>query len=153
VRTKHVQAFKHAPWRVQLRLTGGSILPIIVLIVIGGMYLAVSARRADIGRQVLDLQAAKAELVRQNRELTANLAELTTPERMIEQALALGFELADPSEIEYVVVEGYQAPPPFVAPKPPTAPDPATWRLSPAYTETLGEWFLSWLGLGGEGRQ
>ncbi len=40
---RRFQAFKQAPWRVQIRLTSGSMLPLIALLIIGGMYLAVNA--------------------------------------------------------------------------------------------------------------
>ncbi len=126
-------------------------LPLIGILIIGGMYLAVSARLTRAGRQVLDLEEERNNLLRQNAELTSTLAELTSPERMLERALALGFEPVDPSTIEYVLVEEYEEPPPFVAPRPPASTGVGEGTLSPAYTETLGAWLLRWLGLGGGG--
>ncbi len=126
-------------------------LPLIALIIIGGMYLAVNAERAKAGREVLVLQRQQAELQRLNAELTATLAELTSPELMNERALAIGFKPADPEDIEYVLIEGYVKPPPFIAPNPPASSDAGEGMLSPAYTETLGEWFLRWLGWGSGG--
>ncbi|HEY42759.1 MAG TPA: hypothetical protein G4O11_02135 [Anaerolineae bacterium] len=140
------QAFKQAPWRVQVRLTSGSMLPLIALLIVGGMYLAVNARHARAGRQVLNLQGQQADLVRYNAELGATLAELTSPERMYQRALDLGFRPAYASEIEYILIEDYVEPPPFIAPRPPASANPGEGTLSPAYTETLGEWLLRWLG-------
>lgn len=151
MKRRRLQAFKQAPWRVQLRLTGSSMLPLIGILIIGGMYLAVSARLTRAGRQVLDLEEERSNIVRQNAELTSTLAELTSPERMLERALALGFKPVDPAAIEYVLVEEYEQPPPFVAPSPPASSGVGEGALSPAYTETLGAWLLRLLGLGSGG--
>lgn len=123
-----------------MRLTGGSMLPLIALLVIGGMYLAVSARGARAGREVLALEEQRADLLRENAELTSVLAELTTPERMMERALALGYRPARPEEIIYIQVEGPIDRQLFVAPNPPGSVEGGDGALSPAYTETLGEW-------------
>jgi hypothetical protein len=122
-------------------------LPLIALLVVGGMYLAVNAQLTRAGRRVLDLQEERANLLRQHEEYTSVLAELTSPQRMMEHALELGFEPATPNQIEYVIVEGYADPEPFVAPRPPDSPAMGEGTLSPAYTETLGEWMLRLLGL------
>ncbi|UCF60203.1 MAG: hypothetical protein JSV37_10595 [Anaerolineaceae bacterium] len=143
---RRFHAFQQAPWRVQIRLTSGTMLPLIALLIIGGMYLAVNARHARAGRHVLDLQRQQAELLRYNAEMGATLAEMTSPERMYQRALGLGFRYAYPSEIEYILLEDYAPPRPFVAPRPPASTNPGEGMLSPAYTETLGEWFLRWLG-------
>ncbi|NIS79075.1 MAG: hypothetical protein GTO14_02370, partial [Anaerolineales bacterium] len=73
MKRRRIQAFKQAPWRVQLRLTGSSMLPLIGILIIGGMYLAVSARLTRAGRQVLDLEEERNNLLRQNAELTSTL--------------------------------------------------------------------------------
>jgi hypothetical protein len=121
-------------------------LPLIVLLIIGGMYLTVNARHARAGRHVLNLQTKQAELLRYNAEMGATLAELTSPEKMYQRALGIGFRHAYPSEIEYLLIEDYKPPPQFVAPRPPTSANIGEGMLSPAYTETLGEWLLRWLG-------
>lgn len=143
---RRFQAFQQAPWRVQIRLTSGSMLPLIALLIVGGMYLAVNARHARAGRQVLTLQMQEAELLRSNAEKGATLAELTSPEQMYQRALGLGFRPAYPAEIEYILMEDYTPPLPFIAPRPPASANIGEGMLSPAYTETLGEWLLRWLG-------
>ena len=143
---RRFQAFQQAPWRVQIRLTSGSMLPLIALLIIGGMYLAVNARHARAGRHVLELQSQQAELLRYNAEMGATLAEMTSPERMYQRALGLGFRYAYPAEIEYILLDNYMPPQQFIAPRPPASTNPGEGMLSPAYTETLGEWFLRLLG-------
>jgi hypothetical protein len=134
------QAFKLTPWRNQLRITSKTVLSAIVLLIIGGLYLAVNARVARSGRSVLTMQSERAELQRQISELTATLAELTTPERMLERALELGFRPAELGDIEYIVIAAYVPADPFVAPQPPDSTTERDGGLSPAYTETLGDW-------------
>jgi len=121
-------------------------LPLIALLIVGGMYLAVNSRHARAGRQVLNLQMQEAELLRSNAEMGATLAELTSPEQMYQRALGLGFRPAYPAEIEYILVKDYTPPLPFIAPRPPASTNTGEGMLSPAYTETLGEWLLRWLG-------
>ena len=148
MKRRTIQAYKQAPWRLQLRFTGGSLLPLIGLLIVGGMYLAISARLTKAGREVLDLEEERSNLARQQAELTATLAELNSPERMVERALALGFKPVSPDQVQYIIVEGYEEPEPFVAPQPPNPSGVGEGSLSPAYTETLGAWLYRRLGLG-----
>ncbi len=143
------QASRGAPWRGQLQWTSGTLLWLVLLLVVGGMYLAVNAKVAAAGREVLTLEDRRLELQRDNAELGAQLAKLSAPDRMIERARAMGFRPAGPEEIEYLIVEGYQPPPVFSAPSPPASTRAVDSSLSPAYTETLGEWLSRWLGRSG----
>lgn len=147
---RSTQAIKQGSWRTQVRITSRTILPVIALFLIAGLYLAVNARVAREGRKVLELQSQMDELDRQTAELRSNLAELTTPSRMLEQALEMGFRPAEMSDMLYVVVPGYQPIEPFVAPEPPSSLSAREGGLSPAYTETLGEWMSRWLRRGDE---
>lgn len=138
-----------APWRLQLRSVGGTMLWLIVLVVIAGLYLGVNSKMANAGREIMNMEAGRAVLQRENAELYTRLAGLTSPQHMLERALAMGFRPARPDEIEYVVVEGYDGVPPFVAPRPSGSSKEGRGSLSPAYTETLGDW-LSRILAGGE---
>jgi len=149
VRRRRKQAFRQAPWRLQVRLTSGAVLPVITLLVVAGIYLAVNAKVATAGREVLTLEDRRADLQRSNAELMTTLAQLTSPARLMERATAAGFRPAGPDEIDYVVVDGYAPPPDFIAPSPPSSPSEGMTALSPAFTETLGEWLSRRLGGGG----
>jgi hypothetical protein len=118
---------------------------VIVLLVIGGIYLAVNAKMARIGRELLVLEDVRTELRRINAELTSELAELTAPERMVQLAESMGFRPALQDEVEYVLVEGYTPEDPFVAPQPASWDTQAIVTLSPTYSETLGQWFTRFL--------
>ena len=121
-------------------------LLIITLLGIGAMYLAVSAKAADAGREVLTLEERRQDLLQINAELTSRLAQITTPERMLARASELGFRPAQPEDVEYITVEGYRAEGPFTAPKPAGSDQIGSATLSPAYTETLGDWFARAIG-------
>lgn len=109
------------------------------------MYLAVSAKLAEVGRRVLVLESRRNELMHQNALLTARLAEMTAPALMLARATSLGFRPAGPDDIEYVVVDGEAPGEAFVAPRPPGTYSQGFSGLSPAFTETLGEWFTRWM--------
>ena len=119
---------------------------VLVLVAVGAMYLAVSASAADAGRDVLELENRREELVQENADLRARLARLTEPERMLARAAELGFRPAGPKDIRFVPVEGVGGEQPFAAPRPPAEGLRGETTLSPAYTETLGEWFERVLG-------
>jgi hypothetical protein len=142
------QARKQGSWRSQVRITSRTVLPVIALFLISGLYLAVNSRVAREGRKVLEFQTQMEELERQISDLTANLAELTTPKQMLEMAYELGFRPAEMGDIMYVIVPDYQRAEPFVAPKPASSLGSKDAGLSPAYTETLGEWMSRWLRQG-----
>jgi len=139
------QASRRSAW--QLRgSAGGTFLLVITLLGIGAMYLAVSARAADFGRQVLSLEAQREDMLRASAELTAQLALLTAPEDMLARAGELGFRPAGPQDVDYITVNGYQPAAEYLAPRPPVSGESGATALSPAYTETLGEWFSRVLG-------
>ena len=141
-------AHRQAPWRLQVRLTGGAALPVVGLLVVAGMYLAVNAKVAEAGRRVLVLEQRQSELERVNAEMLTQLALMTSPQRLLERASSMGFQPAMPEEIEYLPVPGWMPPPEFVAPSPPGSGLSTAVGLSPAFTETWGEWLSRWLGTG-----
>jgi hypothetical protein len=99
---------------------------------------------------VLSLESRRSELLRITSELNAELASRTAPETMMEKAVALGFHPAQPDDVLFLTVDGYVPPADFVAPRPPAEPDNGQAMLSPAYTETLGDWLMRWFGASGD---
>ncbi len=143
------QAFKQAPWRLQIRATSRTALWIVGLLVLGGLYLAVNAKVAGAGRELMVLEREQELLARANAELNATYAGLTAPELMMARAAYFGFRPVKPEEVEYIRVEGALSDPSFVAPRPPRSDTNRFGMLSPSYTETLGERLVAFLqGLG-----
>lgn len=126
-------------------------LAVVVFLVVSGFYLAVNAKLARAGREVLSLESRRSDIERVNAELTTNLAELTSPTLMGAKAAALGFKPAGAGDVLYLPVDGYVPPPVFIAPRPPASDNRGQTMLSPAYTETLGEWLSRYLGGWGGG--
>ena len=118
----------------------------IVFLVISGVYLAVNARLARAGREVLTLEERRSELLRVTSELGSDLASRTAPETMLARAGALGFHPAGPDDVVFLPINGYVPPAEFIAPRPPAPQDDGQAMLSPAYTETLGDWLMRWIG-------
>jgi hypothetical protein len=145
------QPLRQTPWRVRIRALGGTLLWAVSLLVVGGVYLAVNAKVARAGRVVLTYERRKETLLRSNAALERELAVLTAPDRMMTLAMSMGFRPARPEEIDYLVVDGYLPPEPFVAPHPIGLLEEREATLSPAYTETLGEWLQRLLTGGGDG--
>lgn len=139
---KHSQVRRKLPWKTQVRITSRTVIGLLAVLIAAGMYLAVNGRVARAGRDVLVLQNQRAELQRQIAELTSTLAELTTPQHMLERALELGYRPAGMGDMLYISVDQYVAPVSFEAPLPPSSMNEHASSLSPAYTETLGEWLV-----------
>jgi hypothetical protein len=146
VRAKRTHAARQAAWRLQVRWTGKTMLLAIVFLVVSGVYLAVNARLAMAGREVLTLEERRSELLRVTSELGSELATRTAPETMLAKAGALGFHPAGPDDVVFLSIDGYVPPAEFVAPRPPATDDDGQAMLSPAYTETLGDWLMRWIG-------
>ncbi len=142
------QAFKQAPWRLQILSTSRMALWIVGFVVLGGVYLAVNSKVASAGRELLLLERRHESLVRINGELSATYAGLISPEFMMERASYLGFRPALPNEIQYLPVDGFIISGGFEAPRPLTSDEERQSMLSPSYTETLGDW-ISRFAIGG----
>lgn len=142
------QAFKQAPWRLQILSTSRTALWIVGFVVLGGVYLAVNSKVASAGRELLLLERRHESLVRINGELSATYAGLISPEFMMERASYLGFRPALPNEIQYLPVDGFNISGGFEAPRPLTSDEERQSMLSPSYTETLGDW-ISRFAIGG----
>ena len=135
-----IHAYKYAPWRAQLQLIGVFSLIVVLVALIAGVYLNVTARTATIGREIQVMEEDILELQRDNADLENQLGLLTSIRTMERRAEELGFQSINPDEVLYVSVSGYAgrqaaslAPPPG----PITVPDSS---LPPEYTQTLFDW-------------
>jgi cell division protein FtsL len=134
------QAYTQAPWRKQLQLIVGFAIFGVMVALIAGVYLNVSARAVAAGNEIQIMQNDIQNMQRMNSDLESQLAQVTSTKVMEDRARALGFRPIKPEEIVYLQVSGYTnrqeanlAPPP--GPTVVTSP-----MLSPAYQESLLEW-------------
>ncbi len=127
-------------------MTGTTASLVVALIITAGLYLAVNAKVANAGRELLTLEARRDGLERENSELMTFFAQITSPERLLERAVSMGFRAATPGEIDYFPVPGMAPDPEFMAPQPPFSDESRHSGLSPAFTETLGDWLSRVIG-------
>ncbi len=123
----------------QERATSLAATAVIVLVVIGALYLAQSARTAAAGRTLQDLEARRQELEQQNAQLRAEIAGMQSVPRLAARAEELGFHRATTDEIEYIAM-------PDLPPAPAITPTPiplAAAEEPAAYEETLGSWLTA----------
>lgn len=137
---RFTHAYSQAPWRKQLQLIGLFLLGLIIVALVAGIYLNVTARAATIGRNIQGLRFDIEELERQNADLESQLAVLTSNREMQKRAEDLGFYSVDSEEILYVVVPGYIERQPLDLDDSPMPPLPRTQALSPEYTQSLFDW-------------
>lgn len=75
--------------------------------VLGTIYLAQASSIAEVGRRMQLLQFELEDLKRQNGEIERDIAESQSLEQLQNAAIQLGFRLATPEDIEYVIVPNY----------------------------------------------
>ncbi len=127
------RAFRQAPWRVQTQLFATLAAAAVVVVALGGMYLATASRAATAGRDVQSLEAQTADLEISIHRYQALVAEAKSLNRLEGRARDLGYVPANPDQMEYIVVNGYPGAQQTGAP--PTVD-------VPNYDETLGTWLV-----------
>ena len=134
------QAYTQTPWRRQMQYVVLFLLILAFVALVAGIYLNVTARATNVGRDVQDLQFEIEQIERDNASLHAYLANLTAASTMEKRALDLGFEPVQTDQALYILVPGYmERQPAALAPEEqaPLASAPVT----PAeYTEPLFSW-------------
>lgn len=148
MKKKDLHKSENKSWRGILRSTGSTMLWTTILLVLGGMYLAVSAKAAKVGRRVLNLESQHNQLQLEYDELNAAYAELTSPDRMRTLAQSMGFRDAVPADVDYINIEGIDSLGEFILPAPGSLRQSANPGLSPAYSETLFDALRRWFEAG-----
>jgi hypothetical protein len=135
-----IHAYKQAPWRIQRQWIGAFLLGLLLLAMVAALYLNVTARAAIVGRRIQNLELEITANQRTNADLETQIATLLSTAEMERRAKALGFEPANPDEMEYLPVSGYIPPPAVRVGKLPQAKlyAPST---PPEYTQSLLDWF------------
>ena len=135
----YVHAYKQAPWRIQRQWIGAFMLIVLGLAMVAALYLDITAQAAIAGRVIQNMNSEIITNQQANFDLETKLAETTSNSAMEERAKTLGYIKVDSSELEYVVVPGYQAPKPEILAGAsilrPSAPS-----IPPEYTESLFDW-------------
>jgi cell division protein FtsL len=103
-----IQAYKQAPWRLQVRRGILILLTVVAFVVVAVIYLNISARTYDAGLKIQKAEYAIDQYEREISDLTTQLALLTSSSVMEPRARELGFSrMEDPNQIVFIVVPGY----------------------------------------------
>lgn len=94
-------------WQPQRQAVALGTLSLVVGIIIGALYLAQSSSTSTVGRQLEELIAVRDRLEQENERLRIEISGLQAVPRLLARAQELGFRIAEPNEIEYLTVEGY----------------------------------------------
>lgn len=129
-------ALRRTPWRTQRQALALAALAFFVALIIGALYLAQAAAVATLGRQLEEQIIVRNRMEQTNEQLRAEIARLQSMARLFERARELGFAQAERSDIEYLVIPGYDP-----AARAAVVPLPAAPTVVPVYDES----FLGWL--------
>jgi hypothetical protein len=137
--TQIVHKVRQAPWRMQRQWIGLLLLGLVLVAMVAGIYLNVTARAAISGRQIQLLSGEIDQNKQDNADYETKLAGLTASESMQARAEALGFQPATADEITYITVAGYVGKSQVDLSTQATSLQ--TSLLKPEYSETLFDWF------------
>ena len=87
-----------------------AILGIAVLLILGSLYLSQVASFAITNREIEDLISRRDQLKRQNEQLIGEIASFRTVPRLFARAVEIGFRPATNSDIDYLLIAGYDPP-------------------------------------------
>jgi ABC-type uncharacterized transport system fused permease/ATPase subunit len=136
------QAYALAPWRKQFQMIAMVLLVLVMGASIASIYLTVSARAVAAGHDIQVTVEKIEEMNRASADLESQLAYLTSASTMKARAEELGYHPAEADQILYIEVPGYTGrQTPNLAPPPgPVVVNVTT--ISPAFTESLVDWFI-----------
>lgn len=137
---RFTHAYSQAPWRKQLQLIGLFMLAVIIVALVAGIYLNVTARAATIGRNIQGLRFEIKEQELEIADLESQLALITSNREMQARAEELGFQQVDADEIFFIVVPDYSGRQPRRMTNPEVNPLPQSRTLSSDYTQSLFDW-------------
>ena len=136
-----IQAYRQAPWRVQLQWIGVFLLVLIGGMLVAGVYLYVSAQATSAGTQIHDLELERENLHISIADLRTQLAHLNSSVLMSVRADQLGYKPVTHDDLVYLAVPNYPARQVVLLAPPPTTTATKTSLIKPAYQELLWEWF------------
>ena len=109
-----------------------------MLALLAALYLNVTASTSISGREIQNLQSDITTNEQINADLETQIATLMSNSALQQRAQAMGFQPADPTKFEYMVVPGYFPPQPVTMVS--SAPPSEMLVSSPEFSETLIDW-------------
>ena len=134
------QAYSQAPWRKQLQWIGLFMLAMILIAMVAGIYLSVSAQASTSGREIQIMYADMEENRLQIEDMESQIAFLTSNAEMEKRAQELGFTPVSSEDVLYIMVPGYSKPSQVEIAGAPGVPVPMIPVVAPEYTQSLVDW-------------
>ncbi|MDX2078728.1 MAG: hypothetical protein SFZ02_20010 [bacterium] len=122
-------------WEPQRQLLALAILGFFIALILGGLYLSQVVSEATLNRRIDAIIEERDDLERANEALRADIARLESVPNLQTRAEQLGFVLASGSQIEYLVVTGFNP-----QRQDTVAPIIAQTEEPPLYNQTFGDW-------------
>ena len=134
------QAYSQAPWRKQLQWIGLFMLALVLIAVVAGIYLSVSAQASSSGREIQIMYSEMEDIRRNIEDLESQIAFLTSNSEMEKRAGELGFIQVSSEDIFYILVPGYSKPTQVEIAGSPGITLPTVQTVAPEYTQSLFDW-------------
>ncbi len=126
------------PIRFQREWLAAFLAGVMLLGLVAGLYLNVTARAAITGREIQSLEVEIAANKRDNADLQTQIAILLSNQSLSQRAQAMGFKPVKRDDVEYIVVPGYFPAQGISLVQPAAETD--LLAIKPEYTESLFEW-------------
>jgi cell division protein FtsL len=139
------QAYQQTPWRKQLQRFGLFLLGLVIVGLVAGLHLYITAETVSAGVEIQRLELEKAGIQRQISNIKSEIGFLSSAIEMEKRAFELGFRANKPDQINYVVVPGYPGRQAAIMAPPPRPAAVQQVVIKPAYTESLWEWLFQQL--------
>jgi hypothetical protein len=136
-----LQAYRQAPWRIQLQWIGLFLLGLVLVAAVTGLYLNISAQAATAGRRIQSLESDIDDINNEIADLTTKLAKITSTEIMKSRAEELGFKLLDPHQAVYLEIPGYNPDADLSLAPPRVSVIAESPIVQSSYKISLWEWF------------
>lgn len=105
--TNFSRNIQQASWRTRRQRLGTTLIIIVAVVMVAGLYLDVAARTTLVGREIQALEQEITVTKAQNANLKTELARLLSHNEVSSRSDALGFRRATAAETHYLVVPGY----------------------------------------------
>jgi hypothetical protein len=130
--------YQDVPLRFQKQWISSFLVIVVMLSLVAGLYLNVTARAAIAGREIQNMEAQIVINERVNADLQTKIATQLSNTLLEQRAVAAGFIHLERTDIEYLVVPGYF--PSQGANLTTPAANPDVLAMSPEFSESLFSW-------------
>ncbi len=141
--------FNRKRFQTRNQATALAILSVAILLILGSLYLSQVASYAITNREIEDLIARRDTIKRENEQLIGEIARFRTVPSLYTRAVEIGFRPATNSDIDYLLIEGYNPDRARLPAATPSLPETgaAAASAAPVYDETFSAWLAAQLRL------